>query len=154
MNAAESPAQSGGQRRREFVDAEPRRIAGNQRLLSKTRRNARKETGLTVETLGDRFYYEIASGKLVKVLIVVGDAYAIRPGCGRKRCRLQLLQILNRLARRRIRITARGGQFEQQGLDTGIDEMGRNLCAHHAGAEDGGLAYAQRLDRWHGRPAR
>ena len=42
-----------------------------------------------------------------------------------------------------VRVAFLGGKVEQDGVDVGIDQVGGDLRAHHAGAEHGHLADAK-----------
>ena len=90
--------------------------------------------------LGDRLDHQVAFAEQRQVLLVVGRLDQRRVLGHAQRCRLELLQVLDRLQRDAGLRAVLGGQVEQHDRHLHVDEVGGDLRAHHAGAEHGDLA--------------
>jgi len=95
---------------------------------------------LPVQTFGDRFNDQVAATQLFEVLFVVGLLNQHGVFDDAQRCGLHLLEVLDGLGDDAVLGAFFGGQVEQHDRHLAVDQVGRDLCAHHAGAEDGNLA--------------
>ena len=119
--------QAGSVRREEGIRADEGQDPGVQVLLP-------------VQALGDGLDDQVAVAQQVEVLVVVGRDDGGRTILGRQRRRRELAQVGDGLEHDAVAIALLGGKVEQDRLDTGVDEVGGDLRAHHAGAEHGHLA--------------
>ena len=94
---------------------------------------------LPVHALGDRLDDEVAAGEQLEVLLVVGRR-DLRGQLGMaERRRIELLQPLDGLLRDPVLRAFLRRQVEEDRRHAGVDQVGGDLRAHDAGAEDGDL---------------
>src|SRR5262249_34747999 len=127
-----------------------RRVAGEDRMLPDVRRHLAVEVGLPVEPLGNRLDDEIALLQPVEMLVVVRRFDEARPRREGKGAGLQPFQVVDGLQHVAVGIALLGGQLEEERGHVCVHEVRRDLRAHHAGAEYGGLAHYEWGSGWHG----
>ena len=84
---------------------------------------------LDLEALHDRFHDPVALGESFQILVEAAKSDAALEIAGEEGVRTELRGAVE---------AARGGsavEVEQEYLDAGVGKMGRNLCAHGAGAQ-------------------
>ncbi len=140
MDAAEARPDRLRQHLRQFRDREPRGIGGEDRPRREVRRHLVEEGLLPVHALADGLDDEVAFREQPQVLVVVGGRDALDDALRGERAGLELREALERLPDDGVLVAPLGGQVEQHRLHAGVREVGGDLRAHDAGAEDGGLA--------------
>ncbi len=85
----------------------------------------------------------------LEVLVVVRRFDVARFRRDRKRARLEPPQVVDRLQHVAVGIALLRRQLVENGGDVGVDEVRRDLRAHHAGAEHRGLAHDEWGSGWH-----
>ena len=116
-------------------DREPRGVGGEDRIRRQERRDLAIEIVLPVHALGDRLDHQVTAAQCLEMLVVVGRLDEGGKLGRAQRRRIELFQPLDRLDRNRALVALFGRQIEQHHLDPGIDQMGRDLRAHHPGAQ-------------------
>ena len=108
------------------------------------------EIGLPVHALGNRLDHDVAFAQQLEVLVVVRGTNQRGFARDRERAGFELPEVVDRFEDIAIRVALFRRQLEQQRFDVGVDEVCRDLRAHDAGAEHGGLAHDKWLARGHG----
>ena len=98
MHAAKAMTELRRQRLREAVDRQPRGIAREDRMLAEVRRDLAVQIRLPVHALGDRLDHEIALAQERQMLVVVRRLDVRRARRGSQAGRLELAQVVDRLA--------------------------------------------------------
>ena len=140
MHAAETAAHLRRHRLGQRVDRESGCVAGKDGVLAQMRRDFFVQRLLPVHALGNRLDDDVALLEQLQVLVVVRGLDAVRPGCHGQRAGFELLQAVDGLAHVVVRIAFLRRQFEEDRLDAGVDQMGRDLRAHDAGTQHGDFA--------------
>ena len=104
------------------------------------RRDLLVEVALPVEPLGDRLDHEVALREAREIAAVVGGLDRRGAILGRERRRLLLGETRDRFGDEAIGVAFLGRQVVQHHRNASVGEVRGDLRAHHAGAEDGGLA--------------
>ena len=152
VDAAEAVAQVFREGCGERVDRQAGGVGRKDGLRAEVRRDLAVQVGFPVDALGDRLDHQVAFAQFFQVLLVVGRLDAGELGGAGQRAGLELLQAVERLVHVAVLVAflrcpaggkqERGAtrrpfrwQFEQQRLDVGVDQVRRDLRAHHACAE-------------------
>jgi hypothetical protein len=111
--------------------------AGEDGALAQMRGNHLVQGLLPVHALGNRLDDNVAFLQQFQILVVVRRLDVLRAGDLGKRAGLEFLQPVDGFAHVVVRIALFRRQLEQDCLDPGVDQLGGDLRAHDAGAEDG-----------------
>ena len=137
VDAAKTRAQRLGQCLAQLGDRQARGVAGQDGVLGYKGRDLVIQVALPVHALGNGLNHQIAAFELLQVVVVVGGFDQRRVFGHAQWCGLELFQVLDGLQRDAVLGPFLGGQVEQDHGHLAVDEMGRNLRAHHARAEHG-----------------
>jgi hypothetical protein len=107
------------------------------------RRDLPVEIELPVHALGDRFDHQVALGQQRKMLFVVRGLDQPSVLGHAERRRLELLEAIDRLGDDAVLGPFLGRQVEQHHRHPHVDQVRRDLRAHHAGAEHGHPAHVE-----------
>ena len=140
MDAAETGLDRLGQHLGQFGDRQPGGVAGDDGVWRDVRRHLGVEVELPVHALGDGLDDEVTAGQQVQVLVVVGGLDQRQVTHHADRAGLELLQPVQGLQHDAVLRAFFGGQVKQHHRHLDVDQVGRDLRAHHAGAEHGHLA--------------
>ena len=112
------------------------------------RPDLRVKVALPVHPLGDGLDHEVAIGEAREIAVVVRGVDVRGAIGGRERRRLELRETGERLVDDAVRVAFLRREVEQDHGNARVDEMGGDLRAHYAGAENGGLA-DEKGGGWH-----
>jgi hypothetical protein len=110
-------------------------------MLGDVRRDLLVEIELPVHAFCNGFDDEVALAELGEVVVVVGLLDQARIGHVAERRGLELLEVVDGTRDDAVLRAILGRQIEQHDRHAHVDEVGRNLRAHHAGAEHGDLLH-------------
>ncbi len=143
VHAAEAVAQLLGQHVGQLVDAQPRGVGGQYRVVGHERRDLPVQVLLPVHALGNGLDDQVAVLQLFQTGLVVGRGNRFGQRLAGQRRRAQLAQVGNRLEHDAVGRAFLCRQVEQHGVDAGIGEVGGDLGTHDAGTQHGGAADQQ-----------
>ena len=126
-------------------DRQPRGIGRQNGIGPDHRHNAPIEIVLPIQAFGDRLDDQVAVGEQAQVMFIVGRLDRVgelRQPEGR---RAKFSQPCDRAFRDGSRGRAWRRQIKQHRVDAGIDQMGRDLRAHHARAQHRDSAHQKSL---------
>ncbi|MNI57065.1 hypothetical protein D3C73_1121050 [compost metagenome] len=103
------------------------------------RGNALIQRCLPVHAFGDGFDDQVAAAQRVQVVVVVRGGDQGDAGRAGQRCGFQLFQAGQRLVDDAVAVAFGRGQVEQRDGHAGIGQVGGDLRAHDAGAQDGNV---------------
>ena len=145
MDAAKTMAQILGERLRQLIDRQTGCVAGEDRMGADIGRHFAVQIGFPVHALGDGFDDQIALAQFFQMLVVIRSLDVSDPGRAGDGRGVELLQTFQRLVHVAVGIAFFRGQFEQQRLDIGVDQMRGDLRTHHTCAKHGDFANLQMI---------
>ncbi len=148
VHAAKTRPQRFGKGRGQLRDAQARGVAGDDGTRRHVGGDALVELELPVHALGDGFNDQVALFQPGQVLFVIGG---LDQGAGfghAQRRGLELLQAVDGLLSDAAFRTFLGGQVEQQHRHVDVDQVGRDLRAHHASTQHRDFAHCESVHGW------
>ncbi len=139
MGDEETVANPVVERRRQLFHRQPRGVGGENRVVLHTGLQPLVESDLPVQPLGDRLHDPVTLAEALQVLVVVAGRDPLQEPLMVERRRTGLRQSGDALFRELL------AQIEDQGIETGAGEEGRQLAAHDTRAAD-----SDGLDLGHG----
>ena len=137
VDAAKARLDGLGQGLAQLGDAQARGVGSHQRMLGHEGGDLGVQVQLPVHALGDRLDHQVAVLQELHVLLVIGGLDQVGVGGHADGRGLELLQVGDGLLGDGAFRAGRSGQVEQHHRHLDVDEVGRDLRAHHAGAEHG-----------------
>ena len=134
MHAAEARLQLRRQGFGQAMDGDARGIGGEDGVLTHMRGDLAVEVVLPLDALGDGLDDEVAFRQADEVVVVVGRFDEVGQLRHAQGCGILLLQCLDGLQCNAVFRTFLCREVEQDGRDFRIDQVRRNLRAHHSGA--------------------
>jgi hypothetical protein len=145
MHAAEPRSQGFRKNIGQCIDSQAGRVAGQDRVRGQVRRDLAVQVLLPVHPFGDRLDHEVASAQQRQVIVVVGRHDPRRQRPVRERGGAEPAEVGDRAGDDAVLGAVLRGQVEQDGVDPGVHQVGCDLGAHDAGAENRGAPYKQIL---------
>ncbi|KWT82768.1 hypothetical protein APY03_4873 [Variovorax sp. WDL1] len=141
VDAAEARLERLGQRLAQLGDRQARGVRGQDRVPGHMGRDLLVQIELPVHALGDGFDHQVAFAELCEIVLVVGLLDQLGVGHVTQWRRLELPEVVDGAHDDAVLRPLLGRQVEQHHRHAHVDEMRRDLRAHHAGAEHGDLLH-------------
>ena len=141
VHTAEAWLQRSRQRIGQLVNGQTRGVGSENGVFAQVRANLGIQVCLPVHALSNRLDHQIAVFQQVQVIFVVGWLDKVHRILVGQRGRLELFQAFDSFQCNRILVAFFGRKVEQNGWHLGINQMSGDLRPHHAGAQNGYLAY-------------